>query len=62
MLIGGEYLMADTMKTGVPQGSVPDPALFSCYFVSLEVLFERLDVNYHFYSDDTVTFLFIMLR
>ena len=40
----------------VPQGSVPGPVLFSCYPVPLEVLFERLDVNYLFYPDDTVIY------
>ena len=56
VLIDGEYSMARTIKTGVPQGSVLGPVLFSCYLVPLEVLFERLDVNYHFYADDTYLF------
>ena len=56
VLIDGEYSMPRTIKTGVPQGSVLGPVLFSCYLVPLEVLFERLDVNYHFYADDTVIY------
>ena len=56
VLIDGEYSMPRTIKTGVPQGSVLGPVLFSCYLVPLEVLFERLDVNYHFHADDTVIY------
>ena len=55
-LIDGEYSMPRTIKTGVPQGSILGPVLFSCYLVPLEVLFERLDVNYHFYANDTVIY------
>ena len=56
VLIDGKYAMPRTIKTGVPQGSILGPVLFSCYLVPLEVLFERLDVNYHFYDDDTVIY------
>ena len=52
----GEYAMPRTIKTGVPQRSVLGPVLFSCHLVPLEVLFERLDVNYHFYADYTYLF------
>ena len=61
VLIDGEYSMPRTIKTGVPQGSILGPVLFSCYLVPLEVLFERLDVNYLFYADDT-SILFTILR
>ena len=56
LLIDGEYSMPRTLKTGFPQGSVLGPFLFSCYLVPLEVLFERLDVNYLFYADGTYLF------
>ena len=49
--------MLKTIKTGIPQGSVQGPVLFSCYLVPLEILFERLDVNYHFYADDTAIYI-----
>ena len=56
VLIDGEYSMTRTIKTGFPQGSVLGPVLFLCYLFPLEVLFERLDVNYRFYADDTYLF------
>ena len=36
--------------------SILGPVLFSCCLFPLEVLFERLDVNYLFYADDTVIY------
>ena len=48
--------MPRTIKPGVPQGSILGPVLFSCYLVPLEVLFERLDVSYQYYADDTVIY------
>ena len=48
--------MPRTIKSGVPLGSVLGPVLFSCYLVPLEILSERLDVNYHFYANDTVIY------
>ena len=56
VLIDGQYSMPRTIKTGVPRGIILGPVLFSCYLVPLEVLFERLELNYHFYADDTVIY------
>ena len=56
VLIDGEYSMQRTIKTGIPQGSILGPVLLSFYLVPLEVLFERLDVNYHFNANDTVIY------
>ena len=44
------------IKTGVPQGSVLGPLLFSCYLLPLELIFKQLQINYHFYADDTVIY------
>ena len=53
--------MGVSLKMGVSKwvfqkGSILGPVLFSCYLVLLEVLFERLDVNYQFYAHDIVIY------
>ena len=53
--------MGVSLKLGVSKwvfqkGSILGPVLFSCYLVLLEVLFERLDVNYQFYANDIVIY------
>ena len=59
LLIDGEFSMPRTIKTGARRGYLLCRVLFSCYSFPLEVLFERHDVNYRFYADDT---LFCLLR
>ena len=44
------------IRTGVPQGSVLGPLLFSCYLLPLELIFKQLQINYHFYADDTIIY------
>ena len=53
VLTADEYSLPGTKKTGVPQRSVlgPIPFMLTCY--SGSSLLEGLDVNYHFFADDT---------
>ena len=44
------------IKTGVSQSSISDPLIFSCYLLPLELIFKQLQINYHFYADDTVIY------
>ena len=52
-MIGSETSEVGKMKTGVPQGSVLGPILFTIYTAELSHLLEDLNVSFHLYADDT---------
>ncbi len=57
MAWGGEVSKAHQLVTGVPQGSVLGPFLFSTYTTSLSPIIQAHGFSYHFYTDDTQLYL-----
>ena len=51
--VNGVTSQLQLLDCGVPQGSVLGPILFTIHTTSLGQLLRQLDVQYHFYSDDS---------
>lgn len=55
--INGHSSLPSPMQTGVPQGSVLGPLLFTLYTTPLGLMLSATPISYHFYADDTQLYI-----
>ena len=60
VVVGKEISDSGKMTTGVPQGSILGPVLFIIYTIDLYYLLQSLEVECHFYADDTQIYFSVL--
>ena len=55
--VNGHSSLPSPMHTGVPQGSVLGPLLFTLYTTPLGHILSATPISYHFYADDTQLYI-----
>ena len=57
LLSGGSKSASISLNSGIPQGSVLGPILFTIYTVPIGELYQKNKIEFHLYADDTQIYL-----